>query len=179
MSFAAAVLAATLCFVGGGTAFAGQPGVEHFTEPIDDMDTNFCGTGETVIVTGEVTGTAFTQPNQDVDYWEVTRGFVTLTSPDTGLSVTLRWANRFTDVVISGDEEGIHTHRFTVMGLPEQFKLPNGGVITLDAGLIVLENIFEGDEFLSSEITFVAGPHPAAESGFELFCQVIPAALGL
>ena len=109
----------------------------------------------------------------------MTRGFVTLTSPDTGLSVTLRWANRFTDVVISGDEEGIHTHRFTVMGLPEQYRLPNGGVITLDAGLIVFENVFEGEEFVSGEITFVAGPHPNAESDFELFCQVIPEALGL
>ena len=68
MSFAAAVVAATLCFGGVGTAFAGQSGVEHFTEPINDVDTNFCGTGETVIFTGEVTGTAFTQPNQDVDY---------------------------------------------------------------------------------------------------------------
>lgn len=164
MTSAAAVLAATLCFMGGGTAFAAEPGVEHFTEPIYSVDTDFCGTGETVTFTGEVSGTAFTQPNQDVEYWETSRGFVTLTSPDTGLSVTSHFANRFT-VVISDD-----TEKFTYLGLPEQYKLPNGEVITLDAGLIVFEN---------DEITFVAGPHPQAESDFELFCQVIPEALGL
>ena len=180
MRAATALLGAAICIAGGSTAaLAAEPGVEHFTETFTDEERDFCGTGETVIFSGEVRGTAFTAPNQDVDYWDVTRGLFTITNPDNGATVTGHWANRFTDVVISGDGEGIHTHLFSAIGLPEQYRLPGGGVITLDAGIIVFENTFEGDELLNSEITLVRGPHPAAESDFELFCQVIPEALGL
>jgi hypothetical protein len=141
----AALLATATCIAVGSTAaLAAPPGVEHFTDTFTDVDTDFCGTGETVIFSGEVRGTGFTQPNQDVDYWEVSRGFVTITNPDNGATVTNHWANRFTDVVISGDEEGIHTHRATVIGLPEQYRLSSGGAITLDAGLIVIEQTFDG-----------------------------------
>jgi hypothetical protein len=43
----------------------------------------------------------------------------------------------------------------------------------------VLHNTFDGDEFIGGEIVVNKGPHPQAESGFELFCQIMPEALGL
>jgi hypothetical protein len=36
----------------------------------------------------------------------------------------------------------------------------------------------QDDVFLSSEILFQAGPHPEADSGFELFCEVVVDVLG-
>jgi len=33
-------------------------------------------------------------------------------------------------------------------------------------------NTFDGDEFIGGEIVVNKGPHPQAESDFELFCQI-------
>ena len=48
----------------------------------------------------------------------------------------------------------------TFVGLPFRIKLPHGGTISFDAGKIVLDT--------DGNITFVAGPHPLAQSGFNL-----------
>jgi hypothetical protein len=69
--------------------------------------------------------------------------------------------------------------QFTNKGLPELFKTPHGGVLTRDAGYIVFRDTFDGDEFIAGEIVVNRGPHPQADSDFELFCQIIPEALGL
>jgi hypothetical protein len=55
----------------------------------------------------------------------------------------------------------------------------NGPVLLRDAGLIVFEITFEGDEFISQETLLVKGPHPDAESDFTLFCEVMTEALGI
>ena len=73
----------------------------------------------------------------------------------------------------------MHTHAFTTVGLPESFRLPGGGKVTLDAGYIQFLDTFDGDEFLFGEVSVQHGPHPAADSDFELFCEVIPPALGI
>ena len=43
----------------------------------------------------------------------------------------------------------------------------------------MFQDTFDGDEFISSEIVINNGPHPQADSDFELFCEFMPEALGL
>ena len=42
-----------------------------------------------------------------------------------------------------------------------------------DAGYIVFRVTFDGDTFVGSEIVVNKGPHPQADSDFELFCQIM------
>jgi hypothetical protein len=53
------------------------------------------------------------------------------------------------------------------------------GLKGADAGYIVQRAVFDGDTFLSIEVVVNKGPHPEADSDFELFCQIMPGALGL
>ena len=52
-------------------------------------------------------------------------------------------------------------------------------MLNRDAGYIVFHDTFDGDEFISGEIVVNRGPHPQAESDFELFCEFMTDALGL
>ena len=56
----------------------------------------------------------------------------------------------------------------------------------MDMGRISFEDViyfgdletFEDDAFISSTVTSISGPHPNAESEFELFCEVFTDILG-
>ena len=159
-------------------ALAANPEVNHFADSWSFVDDDFCGTGVSVQFDGSVVVTEQFSPRRG-DFASTFSGHEVITNLETGDFVISHWAGHSTDVVVSGDEEGIHTHQVTTVGLPESFRLPGGGKITLDAGYIVLQQTFDGDEFLSVDVTVQHGPHPAADSDFELFCEVIPAALGI
>lgn len=168
------------CLVLGAptAAQAANPDVQRIDDSGTFTDNDFCGTGQTVEGTFTVKGVEFLSPNQEVDYANVTSGTVTLTNPLTGTTVINHFAGRFT-VTSFGDPDGIHIEELTNIGLPEQYRLENGRVITLDAGKIVFRDTFDGDQLVSEEILVNQGPHPQAESQFELFCDVIPGALDL
>jgi len=51
--------------------------------------------------------------------------------------------------------------------------------VPFSGGYIQFLDTFDGDKFLSGEASVQHGPHPAADSDFELFCEVIPPALGI
>ena len=159
-------------------ALAANPEVNRFTDSWSDVDPDFCGTGASVRFEGSVRVTEWLSPNQ-VDFAATFTGHEVMTNVATGDSVVSHWAGRSTDVLVSGVEEGVHTHAFTTVGLPESFRLPGGGKVTLDAGYIQFLDTFDGDEFLFGEVSVQHGPHPAADSDFELFCEVIPPALGI
>jgi hypothetical protein len=159
-------------------ALAADQQVNHFRDVFTDVDPDFCGTGQQIDIAVDVRGTEWLAPHQ-ADYKNVVTGTVTFTNPLTGDTVINRFANAFWDETISGDPEGLHVHEFTTKGLPELFKTPHGGVLTLDAGYIVFQVTFDGDEEISSEIVVNNGPHPQADSDFELFCEIMPEALGL
>jgi hypothetical protein len=114
------------------------------------------------------------------------RGTVTITNPATGNSVvnTFAGANRDLTVVDNGD--GTITVRTAVSGVPEEVTLSDGTVAIKDVGRIVLATVLdyngtptdtEDDVFISQTIESVSGPHPDAESGFTLFCEVVVPAL--
>ena len=64
--------------------------------------------------------------------------------------------------------------------------MSDGTVAIKDVGRIVLATVIdyngtptdtEDDVFISQSIESVSGPHPEAESGFTLFCEVVVPAL--
>ena len=159
-------------------ALAANPEVNHFTDSWSYVDDDFCGTGESVQFEGSVVVTEQLSPHQ-ADFTNTFSGRQVVTNLETGDYVILHWAGHSTDSIVSGDEEGIHTHQFTTLGLPESLRLPGAGMITLDAGYIVQLQTFDGDEFLFGEVTVQHGPHPEADADFELFCEVMIEALGI
>jgi hypothetical protein len=156
---------------------AGQQG-NHFRDVGTDVDPDFCGTGQEVDIAFNVRVNEWLAPHK-ADFKTTASGKVILTNPLTGDSVISQFAGPTWVETVSGDPAGLHVEEVTTKGLPELIKTPRGGVLTRDAGYIVLRNTFDGDEFISGEIVVNKGPHPEAESDFELFCQVVPAALGL
>ena len=144
-------------------------------EPFEDVD--FCGTGETVTGTFSVKGVDFLSPHEG-DLAAVFQGKQTFTFGST--TVVGHFAGRFSRELVSVGQNGEETVAFTNKGLPESFRLAGGGgVITLDAGTITFLVTFDAQGELISESFTASGPHPQADSGFTLFCEVIPAALGI
>ena len=94
-----------------------------------------------------------------------------LTNPLTADTVISQFAGPTWIETVSGDPDGLHVEEVTIKGLPELIKTQHGGVLIRDAGYIVFRNTFDGDEFIGGEIVVNKGPHPEAESDFELFCQ--------
>jgi hypothetical protein len=159
-------------------ASAAPPEVDHIRDVFTNTDPDFCGTGQAVDVEGDVRFTDWFSP-PDGPFMTSFSGKVTFTNPDTGLSVVSSFAGHSTETIISGDPEGIHTVLATTTGLPEKIQTKNGPVLLRDAGLIVFEITFDGDEFISQETLLVKGPHPEEASDFTLFCEVMTEALGI
>lgn len=65
-------------------------------------------------------------------------------------------------------------------GLPEKIQASNGPVLIRDAGTITLREVFDATtgENLSESIVSVTGPHPIAESAFNISCDIVDAAIG-
>jgi hypothetical protein len=172
-----ALLGAAACvLVLAGTPVAQAAPPEHFTETGSFVDRNFCGTGKSVRVAFSVKGTFHDRP-QGLDFVTV-HGTERLTAPSTGETVIGHFAQRVTDE-FTENANGTVTIRTTIKGLPEHYRLEGGGLITRDAGIIIITAIIgRNGQLISEDITF-RGPHPEAESGFTRFCRLIPEALGI
>lgn len=160
-------------------AQAASPDVDRHTDVGGFTDPDYCGTGQTVDVGFEVHVVEFLSPNQAVDASGVLQGTFTLTSPETGATVTNHFAGPYSEHLASGDPAGIHTIEYVEHGLTEQLRLENGRVLSLDAGYLAWRDTFDGDQWLVGEITINKGPHPDADSDFALFCELTSTALGL
>lgn len=102
----------------------------------------------------------------------------TFTNPANGASLVGRFAGVKTNEIVAGLESGPHTHEFVENGLRAKLKLPNGGVLTRDAGSLTYRISFDAaDNFTGLEIVSVHGPHPAFDS--PVWCEEAIAALGL
>jgi hypothetical protein len=155
-------------------------GQQHssFHEVGTDVDPDFCGTGQAIDIAFDIRGNEFEAPHK-AEFKMTATGTFTYTNPATGDVVIQRFAGPIWETLISGDPEGIHVDESTVKGLPELIKTPHGGVLIRDAGYAVIRTTFDGDEFISREIVLAKGPHPDIESDFELFCDLVPEALGI
>jgi hypothetical protein len=143
-----------------------------------DVDTDFCGTGQTIDVAFNVLLNEWSAPHKG-DFKGTATGKITLTNPLTGDTVLGRFAGPFWVVNISGDPEGDHVEEITVKGLPQLWKLAHGRVLIRDAGHVVIRNTIEGGEVVDQEVLILKGPHPDLESDFELGCEILTEALGI
>jgi hypothetical protein len=178
LAAAAALAVALMAVVGAPGALGANPQGNHFRDVFTDVDTDFCGTGQEIEIAFDVRVNEWLAPNQ-ADFRQTATGTITFTNPNTGDTVVNHFAGPTSVVNVSGDLEGIHEVLATVTGLPELFKSPHGGVLSRDAGYVLLRQTFDGDEFISNEIVVLHGPHPDLESDFELFCEVMTEALGI
>ena len=178
LAAATGVGVALVAIAGAPAALGASPQVNHFRDISTDVDPDFCGTGKQIDLAFNVRTNEWLEPHR-ANYKATSSGTITYTNPLTGDVVIQRFGGLFLDVTVSGDPEGINVHDFINRGLPELFKTPHGGVLTRDAGYIVQRAVFDGDTFVSIEIVVNKGPHPEADSDFELFCQIMPGALGL
>ena len=165
-------LAVTPAALGAGQQHSRFHEVDSFVDP------DFCGTGQAIEIAIDLRGNEFEAPHQ-ADFKLIQNGTTTFTNPATGDVVIERAAGPIWETLVSGDPEGIHVDESTVKGLPELVKTPHGGVLTRDAGYLVVRTTFDGDEFISREIVLAKGPHPDIESDFEVFCDLVPEALGI
>ncbi|HET7057054.1 MAG TPA: hypothetical protein VFI12_11360 [Thermomicrobiales bacterium] len=113
------------------------------------------------------------------DHYDVTwtnEAGVTLTN-------TVRQTVQEDSLVDNGD--GTWTYTFTINGMPEFLRVENDH-INKDVGRLTQQFVFyfgdlstqADDELLSATILGITGPHPTAESDFELFCQNVQKVLG-
>ena len=161
-------------------ALAAPPEHEHFRDIGTFVDPDFCGTGQTINGSFDARVNVWISPEGAEELVRTTFSVKQVfTNPDTGDSVNLSSTGMSTEVLISGDPEGVHTLLATTKGLPEKIQTTHGPVLLRDAGLIAVLFTFDGDEILEREIVVVKGPHPEADADFELFCEVMTEALGI
>ena len=99
------------------------------------------------------------------------------------MTQTVRQTVQEGDLVDNGDSTWTYTN--TINGMPEFLRVGNT-IINKDRGRVSFEVVFnfhdlstfEDNEVISAEVTGIQGPHPTAESDFELFCQNIIKVLG-
>jgi hypothetical protein len=175
------VIVASLGLVALPVTVAANPDINHFSDSGTFTDTDFCGTGMTVEVAFEVSGTEALTPNGPTDYWQTAHGVTTFTNPLNGNMVINRFADRVEAKIISGDPEtGTFVEEVAFKGLPEQLLVQgSGGLLLRDVGIAVFRNTWVDNELVSSEPILERGPHPDLESDFEAFCEVTTDALGL
>jgi hypothetical protein len=175
-----AVLLAAVLAPTSALAIVTGPPDERFRDVGTDVDTDFCGTGETVNIAFNVRGNLWVLPEDPDDFAKLTQsGKVTVSNPENGKAVLITFAGLTTNTIVSGDPDGVHTHAYTTKGLPEKIRTVHGAVLTRDAGLIVERLTFDANgDVIDYQATW-KGPHPEAASEFELFCEVMTDALAL
>jgi hypothetical protein len=178
LAAATALGIALMALVAAPGALAAGQQHDHFRDVFTDVDDDFCETGQRIDIAGNVLVNEWQAPHKG-DFKTTASGKITLTNPLTGDTAVSRFAGPTWVVNISGDPEGDHVQQVTVAGLPELWKLAHGRVLIRDAGYVVLLQTIEDDELVENEVLIINGPHPDLESDFELFCEVMPEALGI
>jgi hypothetical protein len=157
-----------------GVALAAKPIAafhDHFT---DSFSGDVCG----IPVDIKVVVTDNFSLYADGSFKDTSSAMQTFTNPENGRSVVLSNAGNVSGTAIIDELAGTITFVTTYRGLPEKIQTAHGAVLLRDAGVISFADTFDlaTGEFLGSEVT-VNGPHPEADSGFVLFCEVITNAL--
>ena len=143
---------------------------ESFTIP------DFCGTGASVDVFFESIFTGGDRNGNGVIATEH-QGSFTYTYGDA--SVVQSFAGQFIETIVATGEGGVVVHQLVSQGITEKLQVPNGPVLSLDAGVIVELVTTQDDNVINDEIVSTNGPHPEAASGGSLFCEIVPQALGI
>lgn len=148
---------------------------DNFSNNVDYPD--FCGFHVTGVEAGVTNG--FVQPGDSVlPLFKGTGNFTgTYTNVDNGKQVVTSSAGQLRQISVVDNGAG-YTFTVSNSGVPEKISGGNGETLVKDVGRLV--RVIEVDydfNFLSQTVTFEAGPHPEADSGFQLFCRAVSAAL--
>ena len=175
------LLVGLVALVAVPAALGAKPEIFHVQ--VDDFieDVDLCGLTVDVEVTGTATDKVFFDNEGNFVRFSSTSSIMQTFTDADGDQVIVQNANVFEDVEPIVDEEaGTITFVITFVGLPELVKTPHGALLLRDAGVITFADTFdlETGEFLGTEVLVNRGPHPDADSDFELFCEVITEALG-
>jgi hypothetical protein len=131
-------------------------GPDHETIRGTDVDTDFCGTGQTVNV-------AFQGAFNGWDDQAFGHIQTTWTNPANGIAVYDSFSGGGTISFID-DGDGAYTVVITRVGQPFRLQYVGGPVIVRDAGLITLFDHFDADDnYLGTDVVVVNGPHPGIE----------------
>ena len=179
LAVATALAVALMAIAGAPGALAAGQQHNHFRDVGTFVDDDFCETGQTINGAFNVVVNEFLAPHNGGEEKIVTSGKVTLTNPLTGDTAIQRFAGPVWNTFVSGDPDGLHVEQGTVKGLPEMWKLEHGRRLIRDAGYVVIQTTFDGEEFVSQEVLVDKGPHPDLDSDFELFCETLVPALGI
>ena len=175
--FAFSGLAATFLLALMASSTTAAPLADRFHGTISDtFPDNICGIDRTSVFSAVDNIQLFA----DETFKAEVRVNQVFTSGATGKSVLIFSADQFTATgppIDNGD--GTITFTETLKGLMEKLKLPNGTVLSRDAGLVTFNDTFNATtgEFLGQTISPENGPHPDLDSGSTLFCDVIVPAL--
>jgi len=113
-------------------------------------------------------------------------GTATWTNPETGKSVTSRFAGSVKDVSVTDNGDGTITVRTALNGIAEFLRSDDGTRLLMDVGRVVFVAVLDyngtptdvdDDELVSFEVESVSGPHPDLDSDGESFCETLVAAL--
>jgi hypothetical protein len=171
--YVAAAVAALTVAAAGSAAKPTMQSHENFTDTFDD---EICGIAGTSEVRGVDNFTLYAD-NTFKDNFELQQTF---TAAGSGKSIVFHVAQHVTgndEPIDNGD--GTLTFVNTFKGLPEQIKLPNGRVLSRDAGSVTFTLLIDAatDELISQTVSSEKGPHPDLDSDFEIFCNVVAPAL--
>ncbi len=173
--FVVAAAAATAFLALGASSAAAAPIVDHsHVASTDTYSDNRCGLDVSVVESFMVN----TQVFNDTIKLEITDTQL-ITSKATGKSVQQFSAEQQTNILQPIDNgDGTTSLLFKFTGLEQRLKIPNGAVLARDAGPITFTLTFDASgNFLSIASSNEKGPHPFADSGFELVCDVMAPAL--
>jgi hypothetical protein len=144
---------------------------ERFVE--DFVIDDFCGTGESVSFHREGHATVWEREDAvNVVFNEK------LLLTHEGVTLVVQSAGRSVEVDVPPPAGAARTVEVVETGLRAKLKLPNGGVLSSDHGLLhFLISFDEDDEVVDVEVLRDRGGHPAFMS--DVFCQAATAAFGL
>lgn len=178
----AAILAAIVAVTTASAAVGGGPAFRD-RDTFSDTNTDFCGTGQTVLIEGSAVANVWVGLTGGDDEQEIKMTLnlmIRYTNPETGATVFEHWALLRTNEIISGLESGVHTHEFTERGLKATYVLVGGGLITRDAGSLTYRVTFdEDDNVIDFELVQMHGPHPQFTGESPGFCETLVPALDL
>jgi hypothetical protein len=163
-------------------AFGANPEPQRLEFSGTFTDPDFCGTGTPVSIDSRFHGTLFAAPNQDrYEFWLTLNGRDVFTNLESGAtaSIHLAGAQRWS-FLHDGDPSTPPLSVTLDQGLRSQIVSPGQGVVTRDAGYVVLQftvTIFDG------QIIVEHGPHPSlAEllaTGSDTSCATMTSVLGI
>jgi hypothetical protein len=176
LALVSVVVAAIVAVVMPGSGVAAKPVFHSHENFSDTFADNICGIPGTSVARGVDNFTVYAD-NTFKDNVTVNLVF---TATASGKSIRIHAANQVTgndQPIDNGD--GTVTFVQTFKGLPEQLKIPNGPLLSRDAGVVTFTTIFDAitGDFISQTVSGEKGPHPDLDSDFAVFCNVLVPAL--